>query len=48
MLTKTWECEGCDQHGIADDEVFKYEFDHGTYILCLNCGPEENYENLEA
>lgn len=40
-------CAGCGEEGIFDDEVFEYDLPIiGPALLCLDCGPEENYDNL--
>lgn len=39
-------CAGCGEEGIFDDEVFEYDLPIGPALLCLECGPEENYDNL--
>lgn len=44
-------CDGCEEDGfLFGDEVFLYELPDGEgsmmVPLCLNCGPEENYEDL--
>ena len=47
-------CAACGESGMLDDEIFFYdlpldETEGGstTFPFCLDCGPEENYENLE-
>lgn len=42
-------CVGCGEEGIFADEIFMYylePLESPWQALCLNCGPEENYENL--
>lgn len=40
-------CEGCGEQGILADEVFFYDLPTGISALCLDCGPEENYAELD-
>ena len=44
------QCDGCQEWGILDDEIDIYDLSDDPALrqvpLCLNCGPEENYENL--
>jgi hypothetical protein len=47
------ECAACGEGGLLGDEVFFYdlpmdETEGGPTIFpfCLDCGPEENYDNL--
>jgi hypothetical protein len=39
------QCEGCGDW-CAEDEVDRFDLPHGFAMLCLECGPEENYANL--
>jgi hypothetical protein len=47
-------CAACEESGMFGDEIFLYELpldetEGGPtmFPFCLDCGPEENYENLE-
>lgn len=48
-------CAGCGDEGYLADEVFFYELPVGgaegefsLVLLCLDCGPEENREELDT
>lgn len=46
----TYNCIECGTEGFLFDEIMLYDLPiHDGFLapLCLNCGPEENYENLE-
>ena len=47
------ECAACGEEGEFEDEIFLYDLpiddiEGGptSFPFCLDCGPEENYENL--
>lgn len=49
IIEDTYVCAGCGEDGFLSDEIAVYTlpiYDE-SHTLCLNCGPEENYENLE-
>jgi hypothetical protein len=49
MVENLDQCHGCQSWGIVGDEVYIYDLDEPGFNqvpLCLDCGPEENYENL--
>jgi hypothetical protein len=45
-IEELWTCEGCEEQGIIQDEIVEYYLPVGLLRLCLECGPEENYDNL--
>lgn len=49
MTDQLLECLGCGESGILSDEILYYDLPTTEDVLtplCLNCGPEENYEDL--
>lgn len=40
-------CDGCGEEAILGDELFFYDLPVGMSALCLDCGPEENYADLD-
>lgn len=49
IIEDTYTCIGCGEDEFISDEITLYTlpiYDGFLAPLCLNCGPEENYDNL--